>query len=70
MAVSEVSNRIRNDEIEIGFAMGFESMTANVDNGCSTWADEVLALPAGKDATMVSLPSKLVSLNLFANNLL
>ncbi|KAI5476299.1 ABC transporter [Pseudohyphozyma bogoriensis] len=52
MAVSNVANQIRNDEIEIGLAIGFESMSANKDNGNSVWAPEVLALPAGKDATM------------------
>lgn len=28
MAVSNVANQIRNGEIEIGFAVGFESMSA------------------------------------------
>lgn len=53
MAVSTVANQIRNDEIEIGFAVGFENMTASPDKGGQNWSEEVLAHPAGKDATMV-----------------
>ncbi|GAA6002285.1 uncharacterized protein JCM10292_006582 [Rhodotorula paludigena] len=49
MAVSNVANQIRNGEIEIGFAVGFESMSATPDRGADSFADEVLAHPVARD---------------------
>ncbi|GAA5910591.1 hypothetical protein JCM6882_001033 [Rhodosporidiobolus microsporus] len=49
MAVSNVANQIRNGEIEIGLALGFESMSATPDRGADAFADEVLAHPVARD---------------------
>ncbi|BGP30696.1 hypothetical protein JCM10296v2_002453 [Rhodotorula toruloides] len=49
MAVQNVSNQIRNGEIEIGLAVGFESMSATPDRGADSFAEEVLAHPVAKD---------------------
>lgn len=49
MAVSTISNQIRNGEIEIGLALGYESMTANKDGGSKPLSDEMMAHPVAKD---------------------
>jgi len=49
MAVSVISNQIRNGEIECGLALGYENMTANPDGGASGLADEIMAHPVAKD---------------------
>ncbi|KAL8276939.1 hypothetical protein RQP46_010667 [Phenoliferia psychrophenolica] len=49
MAVSNVANQIRNGEIEVGFAVGFESMSATPDNGAGSFADEISCHPVAKD---------------------
>ncbi|GAA5842306.1 hypothetical protein JCM11251_003979 [Rhodosporidiobolus azoricus] len=49
MAVSNVANQIRNGEIEVGLALGFESMSATPDRGAEGFADEVLAHPVARD---------------------
>ena len=49
MAVSVISNQIRNGEIEVGLAMGYENMSANPDRGAESFADEMLAHPVARD---------------------
>ncbi|GAA5918992.1 hypothetical protein JCM1841_002678 [Sporobolomyces salmonicolor] len=49
MAVQNISNQIRNGEIDIGLAVGFESMSATPDRGADSFADEVLAHPVARD---------------------
>ncbi|GAA5925585.1 hypothetical protein JCM3775_001448 [Rhodotorula graminis] len=49
MAVSHVAGQIRNGEIDIGFAVGFESMSATPDRGADNFAEEVLNHPVAKD---------------------
>ncbi|BGP54159.1 hypothetical protein JCM8202v2_001736 [Rhodotorula sphaerocarpa] len=49
MAVSAISNQIRNGEIEVGLAVGFESMSATPDRGADNFAEEVLAHPVARD---------------------
>ncbi|KAH8926030.1 3-ketoacyl-CoA thiolase [Atractiella rhizophila] len=52
MAVSSISNAIRNDEIEVGLAVGFESMSAFPDRGASEMSKDVLQHQLAKDAAM------------------
>ncbi|KAG0150170.1 hypothetical protein CROQUDRAFT_652579 [Cronartium quercuum f. sp. fusiforme G11] len=51
MAVSGVANQIRNQEIECGLAVGFESMTANPDRGISEtgFCEAIMADPVAAD---------------------
>ncbi|GAA6031753.1 hypothetical protein JCM8097_001971 [Rhodosporidiobolus ruineniae] len=49
MAVSNVANQIRNGEIEVGLALGFESMSATPDRGADEFAEDVLNHPVAKD---------------------
>lgn len=49
MAVQNISNSIRNGEIEVGLAIGFESMSATPDRGADSFAADVLAHPVAKD---------------------
>ncbi|GAA5872306.1 hypothetical protein JCM8547_004807 [Rhodosporidiobolus lusitaniae] len=49
MAVSNVANQIRNGEIEVGLALGFESMSATPDRGADSFAEEVLNHPVARD---------------------
>ncbi|GAA5934183.1 thiolase family protein [Sporobolomyces koalae] len=49
MAVQNISNQIRNGEIEVGLAVGFESMSATPDRGADSFAADVLAHPVAKD---------------------
>ncbi|KAM0788197.1 hypothetical protein ACM66B_001356 [Microbotryomycetes sp. NB124-2] len=49
MAVANIANQIRNDEIEIGLACGFENMSAVPDRAPEDWAQEVLDHPVAKD---------------------
>lgn len=52
MAIQSISNAIRNGEIEIGLAVGFEDMSNNPDDGAPKYAAETMALPVGRDCTM------------------
>ncbi|GAA6005306.1 hypothetical protein JCM11491_002652 [Sporobolomyces phaffii] len=49
MAVQNISNAIRNGEIDVGLAVGFESMSATPDRGADSFAADVLAHPVAKD---------------------
>ncbi|BEJ18005.1 hypothetical protein CspHIS471_0702820 [Cutaneotrichosporon sp. HIS471] len=49
MAVQAIANEIRNGEIDIGLAVGFEHMTANPDDGAPKLADETMAMQVGQD---------------------
>lgn len=49
MAVQSIANQIRCGEIEIGLAVGFESMSAHPDRGADKFADEILAHPVAAD---------------------
>lgn len=50
MAASVISNQIRNGEIEVGLAMGFEHMTANPDKGTAGYSSEEMnANPLAQD---------------------
>lgn len=64
MAVSNVANQIRNGEIEIGFAVGFESMSATCVAFVSAWSDLWLTIDCATvctDLTMEleALPTRL-----------
>ncbi|GAA96761.1 uncharacterized protein L969DRAFT_247829 [Mixia osmundae IAM 14324] len=52
MAIQSIANEIRNGEIEIGLALGFEHMTANPDRGVTSFCEEIMAHPEGKDCIM------------------
>ncbi|KAM0753906.1 thiolase [Meredithblackwellia eburnea MCA 4105] len=50
MAVSNVANQIRNGEIEIGFAVGVESMSSTPDGGpMNGFVEEIACHPVAKD---------------------
>lgn len=52
MAVNEISNQIRAGQIEIGLAVGVESMTHNPDMGSGTYSDEIMQHPVARDCAM------------------
>ncbi|KAI0830524.1 3-ketoacyl-CoA thiolase [Trametes gibbosa] len=52
MAVTEISNKIRAGQIEIGLAIGFESMTDSSDHGGPPQSDVVKASQGACDAAM------------------
>lgn len=49
MAVTAVANQIRAGQIEIGLAVGAESMSANPDKGSPSLCDEIMAHEVAKD---------------------
>ncbi|KAL5495016.1 hypothetical protein ACEPAI_478 [Sanghuangporus weigelae] len=49
MAVTTVANQIRSGQIEIGLAVGSESMSFNPDQGASPLSQEIMAHPTAKD---------------------
>ncbi|KAH7912993.1 Thiolase, N-terminal domain-containing protein [Hygrophoropsis aurantiaca] len=49
MATTVIANQIRTGQIEIGLAVGVESMSQNPDNGGPSQAEEVATNPAAKD---------------------
>ncbi|KAG8805058.1 hypothetical protein FRC17_005751 [Serendipita sp. 399] len=51
MAVTEISNKIRVGQIDIGLAVGVESMTVNSDRGLQ-FSEEIMAHPVAKDMAM------------------
>lgn len=52
MAVGTIANQIRNGEIEIGLAVGFEDMTNNPDEGAVGLTEETKQHPVAKDCVM------------------
>ncbi|KAF8745169.1 WD40 repeat-like protein, partial [Rhizoctonia solani] len=52
MAVTTVANQIRVGQIDIGLAVGVESMTANPDSGSPKLSDEIMAHNTAKDCVM------------------
>ncbi|OJT02742.1 3-ketoacyl-CoA thiolase B, peroxisomal [Trametes pubescens] len=52
MAVTEISNKVRAGQIEIGLAIGFESMTDSPDRGGPEQSDVVKASQLARDAAM------------------
>ncbi|KZV77703.1 thiolase [Peniophora sp. CONT] len=50
MALTTISNQIRAGQIEVGLAIGVESMTANPDDGPNTASDEIKAHGPAADA--------------------
>lgn len=54
MAVTAVANQIRAGQIEIGLAVGVESMTANPDGGAPQLSDDIMAHDVAKDSVHVS----------------
>lgn len=57
MAVTAVANQIRAGQIEIGLAVGAESMSANPDKGSPSLCDEIMAHEIAKDCTQVCFPT-------------
>lgn len=53
MAVTAVANQIRTGQIDIGLAVGVESMSANPDNGSPPLCDEIMAHQVAKDCVQV-----------------
>ncbi|EPQ60511.1 3-ketoacyl-CoA thiolase [Gloeophyllum trabeum ATCC 11539] len=51
MAVTIISNQIRAGQIDIGLAVGVDSMSANPDNGAPALNEEIMSNPAANDAT-------------------
>ncbi|KAF8578724.1 thiolase [Ramaria rubella] len=49
MAVTAVANQIRTGQIEIGLAVGVESMSANPDKGSQELSEEIMAHGVAKD---------------------
>ncbi|KAL4268100.1 thiolase-like superfamily protein [Pleurotus pulmonarius] len=49
MAVTTISNQIRAGQIDIGLAVGVESMSQNPDNGGPVLSEEIAAHPAAAD---------------------
>ncbi|EJD03714.1 thiolase [Fomitiporia mediterranea MF3/22] len=49
MAVTTISNQIRAGQIEIGLAIGSESMSANPDQGSPPLSEEIMTHPVAKD---------------------
>ncbi|KAI0719999.1 3-ketoacyl-CoA thiolase [Cerioporus squamosus] len=52
MAVTDISNKIKTGQIEIGLAVGFESMTDNPDRGGPPMSEIVKASQLARDAAM------------------
>lgn len=52
MAVTDIGNKIRCGQIEVGLAVGVESMSYNPDVGGAPPSEEIKAHPAGNDCTM------------------
>lgn len=48
MAVTTISNQIRAGQIEVGLAVGVESMTHNPDKG-DPYSEEIMSHPVAKD---------------------
>ncbi|KAJ7102094.1 Thiolase, N-terminal domain-containing protein [Mycena belliarum] len=51
MAVTTIANQIRSGQIEIGLAVGVESLSENPDNGGPTQSELITSNPAAKDCT-------------------
>ena len=51
MAVTAISNQIRTGQIEIGLAIGVESMTMNADRDTG-YSEEIMQHPVAKDCKM------------------
>ncbi|TFK56548.1 thiolase [Heliocybe sulcata] len=51
MAVTIISNQIRAGQIDIGLAIGVDSMSANPDNGAPNFSEEIMSCQAANDAT-------------------
>lgn len=51
MAVTTISNQIRAGQIEVGLAVGMESMTQHPDRG-ATYSEEIMSHPVAKDCAM------------------
>ncbi|KAI0931776.1 hypothetical protein AcW2_000587 [Taiwanofungus camphoratus] len=52
MAVTDISNKIRAGQIQVGLAVGVESMSHNPDNGAPPLSDVVRANPTAHDCEM------------------
>ncbi|OCH94702.1 thiolase [Obba rivulosa] len=52
MAVTDISNKIRAGQIQVGLALGVESMSQNPDSGGPPPSEEIKAHPAARDCTM------------------
>lgn len=52
MAVASIANAIRAGQIQVGLAVGVESMSSNPDDGAPKLSDEIMAHPAAHDSTM------------------
>jgi acetyl-CoA acyltransferase 1 len=53
MAVTTVANQIRAGQIEIGLAVGVESMSANPDSGSPQLSEEIMSHDVAKDCVQV-----------------
>ncbi|KAJ7783609.1 Thiolase, N-terminal domain-containing protein [Mycena maculata] len=51
MAVTTIANQIRSGQIEVGLAIGVESMSENPDNGGPSQSELIASTPAAKDCT-------------------
>jgi acetyl-CoA acyltransferase 1 len=53
MAVTAVANQIQAGQIEIGLAVGVESMSAHPDKGAPQFSDDILAHAVARDCVHV-----------------
>ena len=49
MAVANIANAIRAGQIDIGLAVGVESMSANPDDGAHKLSDDIMNHPIARD---------------------
>ncbi|OSX67281.1 hypothetical protein POSPLADRAFT_1042525 [Postia placenta MAD-698-R-SB12] len=52
MAVTDIANKVRVGQIEVGLAIGIESMSQNEDKGAPTISDSIKANPTACDCAM------------------
>lgn len=52
MAVNTISTQIRSGQIQIGLAVGVESMTTNPDQGSPPFSEEIMSVQEGRDCSM------------------
>ncbi|KAI0785064.1 thiolase [Abortiporus biennis] len=52
MSVTDIANKIRAGQIDIGLALGVESMSQSADSGSGALSEEISAHPVAKDCAM------------------
>ncbi|KAH7106779.1 3-ketoacyl-CoA thiolase [Auriculariales sp. MPI-PUGE-AT-0066] len=52
LAVTQISNAIRTGQIEVGLAVGLESMSSHPDDGAPKMSEEIMSHPVARDTAM------------------